>query len=97
MGCCGDKRTLKAGVETAGSGPSAPQPAGTQTADLATVAPAGRGDQRTARVRYLRRSTVRMYGPASHRLYEFSARRDEQAVYKADLPHLLRTGLFESV
>jgi hypothetical protein len=97
MGCCGDKRTLEAGVEATGSGPSAAQPARTQTADLATVAPVGQSDRRTAMVRYLRRSTIRLYGAASHHLYEFSAGRDEQAVYKADLPHLLRTGLFESV
>lgn len=94
MGCCGDRRAGVANAPKTDPRPTRPTSATTQQRRAPT--PVGQRDRRMARVRYRRRSMIRLQGPSGHE-YEFSADRDVQTVYRADLAHLLRTGFFETV
>ena len=90
MGCCADLRT-RTGERTTRRAGSAASVDGPRPPD------AGRGRARMARARHLGGSAVLVYGPATGHLYRFADAQDVQTVYEADLPHLLRTGLFEAL
>ena len=87
MGCCGEKRTT---WRLASASSSAP-PAVTATAPPASPQVA-RGD---VRVRYLERSTVRVRGAATGRVYTFSAAAPFQLVDRRDARLLLASRFFE--
>jgi hypothetical protein len=81
MTCCGQGRTPRDGLRSPGAG------TGAATGETTRWA--------TTHVRYLKEDELDVIGPESHCRYRFSGLQDAQPVYRIDLPHLLRSGLFE--
>ena len=85
VGCCGDKRTaFRAAQPRPGFVPSPP-------ARPAVQAPA---PGEAARLEHVGRTSVRVRGPVSGRVYTFTPAHRVQQVDAADAPLLLRSRLF---
>jgi hypothetical protein len=87
MGCCGDRRN----AFRAARPPSVAVPP-------ANVSRGGGGPPGSVtRVEHVGRTSVRVRGPVSGRVYTFTPSRRVQQVDPADLPVLLRSRLFRPV
>ena len=87
MACCGDKRTAFRAAQ--------PRPSFVPTPPARPTAPGAAAGQ-TARVEHVGRTSVRIRGPVSGRVYTFTPARRVQQVDAADVPLLLRSRLFRA-
>jgi hypothetical protein len=102
MTCCGQKRTAlaeAAGLSRASPMPTAARPAPPATGQGARALPSSASSSMGAMVtlRYLEQSPIRVRGPSSGRLYEFSGNGHSQAVERRDAEALLQTPFFRQV
>lgn len=93
--CCGQGRAALAAAAAPPAdlyvAPLPPPPAPAATQESAPAAPT------TVRVRYTQQARVRVSGPASGRVYEFSVAAAVQSVDSRDAEGLVGTGFFRRV
>jgi hypothetical protein len=89
MGCCGDKR-----AQLRASRPTPPRLAAAPHTPPPVAAPAPEPERPDVTVEHVGRTSVRVRGPASGRLYTFTPARRVQPVDAADVPILLRSRMF---
>ncbi len=87
MGCCGDKRTAFRAAQ--------PQPRFVPSPPARPAAPPAAPGEST-RIEHVGRTSVRVRGPVSGRVYTFTPFRRVQQVDAADVPLLLRSRLFRA-
>jgi len=101
--CCGNKRSALRSISTSSRAASnAPAPAAASASvggapRTRGIAPAAalsaRGPSNSVVLRYQGAPAIRVRGPVTGRLYDFSAAQPTQAVDPADAPALTRTGI----
>lgn len=102
MTCCGNRRAAATATSDTMTSPAIPAPKAPRggpghrpATSVAAPAPAWTGTGSTSvMVRYLEISPIRVHGPVTGKLYEFSGQQPVQPVERGDADALTRTRFF---